>query len=149
VVRWHAAGAAAAAEIFLNRKNSSPSGLENSRGRGRKRHRRREHLFPECAICGTRGRALPVSRFPGSSSPSVALGEGFPECFWLFPECLRHSGKQVAPVVSTEVHFPITNFRASAATTTLIQTQLVNFLAGMNDDDRTSLFYPFVTSCIG
>jgi hypothetical protein len=42
---------------------------------------------------------FPVSRFPGSSSPSVALGEGFPECFWLFPECLMHSGKQVAPVV--------------------------------------------------
>jgi hypothetical protein len=29
---------------------------------------------------------FPVSRFPGSSSPSVALGEGFLECFWLFPE---------------------------------------------------------------
>jgi hypothetical protein len=40
-----------------------------------------------------------VSHFPGRSSPSGALGEGFPECFWLFPECLRHSGKQVAPVV--------------------------------------------------
>jgi hypothetical protein len=36
---------------------------------------------------------FPVSRFPGSSSPSVALGEGF-------PECLRHSGKPVAPVVN-------------------------------------------------
>jgi hypothetical protein len=42
---------------------------------------------------------FPVSRFPGSSSPSVALGEGFPECFQLFPECLWHSGKLVAAVV--------------------------------------------------
>jgi hypothetical protein len=44
---------------------------------------------------------FPVSCFPGSSSPSVALGEGFPECFWLFPECLRHSGKQVLWSVSS------------------------------------------------
>jgi hypothetical protein len=49
---------------------------------------------------------FPVSRFPGSSSPSVALGEGFPECFWLFPECLRHSGKQVAPVVMAPTSSP-------------------------------------------
>jgi hypothetical protein len=27
----------------------------------------------------------PVSRFPGSSFPSVALGEGFPECFCSSP----------------------------------------------------------------
>jgi hypothetical protein len=40
-----------------------------------------------------------VNHFPGSSSPSVALGEGFPECFGLFPECFRHSGKRVTPVV--------------------------------------------------
>jgi hypothetical protein len=46
---------------------------------------------------------FPVSCFPGSSSPSVALGEGFPECFWLFPECLRHSGKKVAPVVEATI----------------------------------------------
>jgi hypothetical protein len=42
---------------------------------------------------------FPVSRFPGSPSPSVALGEGFRECFCLFPECLRHLGKHAAPVV--------------------------------------------------
>jgi hypothetical protein len=42
---------------------------------------------------------FPVNHFPGSSSPSVALGEGFPECFGLFPECFRHSGKRVTPVV--------------------------------------------------
>jgi hypothetical protein len=42
---------------------------------------------------------FPVRGIPGGSSPSVALGEGFPECFWLVPECLRHSGKQVAPIV--------------------------------------------------
>jgi hypothetical protein len=42
---------------------------------------------------------FPVRSIPGSSSPSVALGEGFPECFLLFPECFRHSGKQVAAVV--------------------------------------------------
>jgi hypothetical protein len=32
----------------------------------------------------------------------VALGEGFPECFGLFPECFRHSGKRVTPVVQVE-----------------------------------------------
>ena len=25
---------------------------------------------------------FPVKRYPGQSSPSVALGEGFPECIW-------------------------------------------------------------------
>jgi hypothetical protein len=35
--------------------------------------------FPKCAIFGTRGRPLPRK---------------------LFPECLRHSGKPVAPVVT-------------------------------------------------
>jgi hypothetical protein len=42
---------------------------------------------------------FPVNHFPGRSSPSVALGEGFPECFGLFPECFRHSGKRVTTVV--------------------------------------------------
>jgi hypothetical protein len=31
---------------------------------------------------------FPVKSIPGSSSSSVALGEGFPECFCLFPECI-------------------------------------------------------------
>jgi hypothetical protein len=39
---------------------------------------------------------FPVSRFPGSSC-ECSLGEVFLECFWLFPECLRHLGKPVAP----------------------------------------------------
>jgi hypothetical protein len=45
-------------------------------------------LFPECTIFGTRGRALPREPLPRKLFP----GEGF-------PECLRHSGKQVPPVV--------------------------------------------------
>jgi hypothetical protein len=43
---------------------------------------------------------FPVKRFPGRPSPSVALGEAFPECFGVFPECIWHSGKGYAPVVS-------------------------------------------------
>jgi hypothetical protein len=43
---------------------------------------------------------FPVRGIPGSSSSSVALGEGFPECFCLFPESIWHSGKQVSAVVS-------------------------------------------------
>jgi hypothetical protein len=59
---------------------------------------------PSVRFFALREDLFPVNRFPGSSSPSVALGEAFPECcfpecFWLFPECLRHSGKPVAPVV--------------------------------------------------
>jgi hypothetical protein len=42
---------------------------------------------------------FPVRGIPGGSSPSVALGEGFPECFGTFPECIWHSGKQLSPVV--------------------------------------------------
>jgi hypothetical protein len=41
---------------------------------------------------------FPVRGIPGGSSPSVALGEGFPECFSIFPEWM-HSGKPPAPVV--------------------------------------------------
>jgi hypothetical protein len=42
--------------LKIELKIYSPSAEENSRGRGRtlKRHVRREHLFPECVICGTR-----------------------------------------------------------------------------------------------
>jgi hypothetical protein len=50
---------------------------------------------------------FPVRSIPGSSSPSVALGEGFPECFLLFPECFRHSGKQAAAVVRLICRAPI------------------------------------------
>jgi hypothetical protein len=45
---------------------------------------------------------FPVSGFPRSSSPTVALGEGFPECNRAFPECNRHSWKPLAPVVRTK-----------------------------------------------
>jgi len=41
-----------------------------------------------------------VRGLAGGSSPSVALGEGFPECNWAFPECNGHSGKPAVPVVS-------------------------------------------------
>jgi hypothetical protein len=42
---------------------------------------------------------FPVRSIPGRSSPSVALGEAFPECFGAFPECIWHSGKPASPVV--------------------------------------------------
>jgi hypothetical protein len=42
---------------------------------------------------------FPVSNVPGRPSPSVALGEAFPECFGVFPECIWHMGKGAAPVV--------------------------------------------------
>ena len=42
---------------------------------------------------------FPVRGLAGGSSPSVALGEGFPECNWAFPECNWHSGKPAVPVV--------------------------------------------------
>jgi hypothetical protein len=41
-----------------------------------------------------------VRVIPGGSSPSVAPGEGFPECFGAFPECIWHSEKQLSPVVT-------------------------------------------------
>jgi hypothetical protein len=50
---------------------------------------------------------FPVRSIPGSSSPSVALGEGFPECFLLFPECFRHSGKKAAAVVKEKALPPL------------------------------------------
>ena len=40
-----------------------------------------------------------VRGLAGGSSPSVALGEGFPECNWAFPESNRHSGNPAVPVV--------------------------------------------------
>jgi hypothetical protein len=42
---------------------------------------------------------FPVRSVPGSSSPSVALVEAFPECFGAFPECIWHSGKPASPIV--------------------------------------------------
>jgi hypothetical protein len=47
-----------------------------------------------------------VRGIPGGSSPSVALGEGFPECFGAFPECIWHSGKQLSPVVDVRYQEP-------------------------------------------
>jgi hypothetical protein len=46
---------------------------------------------------------FPVKGIPRGSSPSVALEEGFPECFFAFPECIWHSGKHVSPVVRAHV----------------------------------------------
>ena len=40
----------------------------------------------------------------GGSSPSVALGEDFPECNWAFPECNWHLGKPLAAVVLTPAY---------------------------------------------
>jgi hypothetical protein len=56
---------------------------------------------------------FPVRGIPGGSSPSVALGEGFPECSCPFPECIWHSEKQVSPVVCMQIVevSPHTNFR--------------------------------------
>ena len=46
-----------------------------------------EEAFPERTIFGSRRRRLSREEVPRGSSPSVALGEGFPECNWAFPEC--------------------------------------------------------------
>jgi hypothetical protein len=48
--------------------------------------------FPALAEGG-----FPMERFPGLSSPRVALGEGFPECNWSIPECILHPGKTLLP----------------------------------------------------
>jgi hypothetical protein len=40
-----------------------------------------------------------VRGIAGGSSPSVALGEGFPECKTVFPECCRHSANLLSAVV--------------------------------------------------
>jgi hypothetical protein len=66
---------------------------------------KKEQQFANGASSSARDLALgegcfPVKSVPGSSSPSVALGEGFPECFWLFPECIWHSGKRMSPIVA-------------------------------------------------
>jgi hypothetical protein len=45
------------------------------------------------------GKGFTVRGLAGSSSLCVGLGEGFPECIWAFPECNKHSGRQVATVV--------------------------------------------------
>jgi hypothetical protein len=49
--------------------------------------------FPSVRFLALGEDLFPVSRIPDRSSPSVALGEGFPEYIW-------HSGKPVAPVVA-------------------------------------------------
>ena len=38
--------------------------------------------------------AFPVRGLAGGSSPSVALGEGFPECNWVFPSATGTRGSQ-------------------------------------------------------
>ena len=47
---------------------------------------------PSARFSTLREGAFPVGGLAGGSSPSVALGEGFPECNW-------HSGKPAVPVV--------------------------------------------------
>jgi hypothetical protein len=37
--------------------------------------------------------------FPMYGSPSVTLGKAFAECKIAFAECLRHSAKELCPVV--------------------------------------------------
>jgi hypothetical protein len=40
-------------------------------------------------------------QFAERSLPSVTLGKGFAECKIAFAECLRHSAKELCPVVTT------------------------------------------------
>jgi hypothetical protein len=40
-------------------------------------------------------------QFAERSLPSVTLGKAFAECKLTFAECLRHSAKELCPVVST------------------------------------------------
>jgi len=42
--------------------------------------------FPSARYLALGEDVFPVKRYFGHSSPSVALGEGFPECNWAFPE---------------------------------------------------------------
>ena len=44
-------------------------------------------------------RALPINFFAVCSLPSAALDKGFAECNLAFAECLRHSAKNLNPVV--------------------------------------------------
>jgi hypothetical protein len=55
--------------------------------------------FSECAIFGTRGRHLSRERHPRRLFPECCTREGFPECFFIFPECRMHLGKPPSPVV--------------------------------------------------
>jgi len=49
-----------------------------------------EKPFPSARFLALGEDVFPVKRYPGQSSPGVALGEGFPECIWTFPECIWH-----------------------------------------------------------
>jgi hypothetical protein len=42
-------------------------------------------------------------QFAERSLPSVTLGKVFAECFICFAECLRHSTKELCPVVSESI----------------------------------------------
>ena len=44
-------------------------------------------------------RSLPIKFLPCVFCQSVALGKGFAECNLAFAECLRHSAKNLNPVV--------------------------------------------------
>ena len=49
--------------------------------------------------------ALPINFFAVCALPSAALGKGFAECNIAFAECLRHSAKNLNPVV--DAVFPL------------------------------------------
>jgi hypothetical protein len=101
-VRWRAAGGAAAAGIFFKQKKFFPEWIRKLSGKGKDTETAQTPWTPLSRVCDMwhSGEGLfPVSRFPGASSPSVALGEGFPEWNRAFPECNRHSWKPLAPIV--------------------------------------------------
>jgi hypothetical protein len=47
-------------------------------------------------------KAVADVQFAERSLPSVTLGKAFAECKIAFAECLRHSAKELCPVVNTE-----------------------------------------------
>jgi hypothetical protein len=67
-------------------------------------------VFAECPIKGTRQEAVADVQFAERSLPSVTLGKVFAECFLGFAECLRHSAKELCPVVYIYIYHDSTFF---------------------------------------
>jgi hypothetical protein len=80
---------------FSKKKRMAPTVLTLPRALGRHSGK----ASPSVRILTLGEELFPVGGIPGGSSPSVALGEGFPECFCVFPECIWHLGKPTSPVV--------------------------------------------------
>jgi hypothetical protein len=105
--------------IFLKKTNFSPECCTQGRGFFKKKWQTAPTASNLPRVLGRHsGTASPSVRFlalreglftvrgiAGSSSPSIALREGFPECYWAFPECIWHSRKHTPPVVEVCRHY--------------------------------------------